>query len=198
MTAQEICTMLKVSKEIPLYQPIEMPDFDGWPVLQPCVERWNLIKSYLPNAKGTALDVGCHTGWFCRRLSHEGWRAIGFEQSSDLVQIAESLNSFSGPIKPFYFVKDILQDKIPFCSVTLCLSIAMYLFDDVEAGWQAFDRISAASDVMFLDFGGMYSDRLPFDEFTVEDMMFERTEFSSSQKLGYTDFESRPLFMFWK
>jgi SAM-dependent methyltransferase len=197
LSSEEIVRKLGVSEETPLYQPLEHPDFARCPALQPCLERWELIHSCLAANSGRVIDFGCHTGWFCRQFSRLGWEAMGIERSADLVEIARSMEEFAGERKPSYFVGDLLKLPLPPCDVALCLSVAMYLFDDRAKGWEFFDRVSRSATIMFLDFGGMYSNRLPFNESSVGNEMCARTQFVDFRKIGNTLFENRPLFIFY-
>ena len=176
-----------------LYQPIEHPDYAGQPVSQPCFERWSMM---LPFLKGsTAVDVGCHTGWFCRQFARIGWQATGYDRSRDWLDTAIAMNEFTPEPKPQYVHGNVMEMGLPECDVALCLSVVMYLFDDYDAGWRFLDRLSQRAKMMFMDFGGMYADKLPFTEDNVCQIMAEKTHYKTCGLIGRTDFENRPLFM---
>ena len=181
----------------PLYQPIELPEFVGEAVLQPCVERWNLMQPHLPKP-GVMVDYGCHTGWMCRQFARNGWRAYGYDKSSEYLMVAEQMNGETG-LACDYFHRDILDNQpVLHSHVSLCLSVAMYLFDNENDGWGFFHRASEASPLMFCDFGGMYSGRLPFGEANVVEMFLDKTTYTHGQLIGRTAFENRPFFKFWR
>lgn len=183
----------------PLYQPLE--DCPESPVLQPCVERWAMIRQVVGIHGSDALrpvvvDLGCHTGWFCRQFSRKGWHAIGIDRSADWIATANHQNLWAAEPKPVYVHGDLMTWNLPRADVALALSVAMYLFDDVAAGWGFFDRLSAAARVMFLDFGGMYAGKLPFTEENVVDEFHRNTGYRAARLLGRTQFESRPFYCF--
>ena len=182
-----------------LYQPIDHPDFEGWPVVRGCRDRFDLILSDLWDrgpARGTVLDLGCHTGWFCRAFDALGWQAIGFDRSGPWLDVAEALNA-GRKTPPAYVLEDMQAvDPFPPADVALCLSMAMYL--DWPDGWDLFDRVSRAAPILYLDFGGMYADRLPFTETDVIAQLIARTRYTDGAILGHTGDEPRPLVVCWR
>lgn len=185
-----------------LYQPIDHPEFNGWEVVQPCVERMRMIReSRGPAHKSPGIysmvDFGCHTGWFCRQFAKDGWKTTGVEKSAIHVEIARAVDEWAG-VKTEYFVGNLLNFPIPKADVALCLSVAMYLFEDLDRGWDFFNRISQNISQLYLDFGGMYANRLPFTRETVVDQMFKHTAYKIGIPLGTTGFENRPMFLFEK
>jgi hypothetical protein len=190
-----------------LYQPLEHPDCADWPVKQPCEERWGMIAAAIADfpitdpdpfdqPASTVVDYGAHTGWFCRQFSRGGWQALGIERSAFWLEIAHAMQPWARAPKPWYSCRDILAEAPLPCDVALCLSTAMYLFDDPAIGWRFFRNVSHTAPRLFLDFGGMYADRLPFTEATVVDAMTARTHYTRGRLLGYSDFGARPMFLF--
>lgn len=180
--------------QAPLYQPVPHPDFAGWAVCQPCTERMEMMRPHLP-PKGTMIDAGCHTGFFCREFSNMGWRVIGFDKSEDWVGVARAMGEWDGDPKPEYRVGNILEMDLPACDVALCLSVAMYLFDVPDRGWSFFRQLAGKAKMTWLDFGGMYSNRLPFNEDDVCQKMKSMAGFRTCRMVGRTNFESRPLYL---
>lgn len=176
------------------YQPMEG---DASEAVQPCFERWEYIKPFVVG-KGTVLDVGCNTGWFCRKFASVGWLAIGIDRNEDWLQAAIDQNpKLTTDLQwPEYVRGDVLMMNLPEADIALCLSVAMYLFDDPAKGWTFFDNLSRRVPIMFMDFGGMYAHRLPFTEETVIGEMKARTAYRSGRLLGRTNFEHRPFFLF--
>lgn len=183
-----------------LYQPIEHPDFDKWPVVRACQDRMDLIESDLVMRGlrlGRMLDLGCHTGWFCRAFAKLGWLAIGFDRSGPWLAVAEAMNrDLSVSWRPSYQLANIETSGFPRADVALCLSSAMYF--EWPAGWDLFDRVSRAAPILYLDFGGMYADRLPFTEADVIEQMIARTGYTAGAVLGHTGDEPRPLVVCWR
>lgn len=191
--------------QFPLYQPIEHPDFAGEPV-QICEERLRLIFETLGDAlqkRGFMIDFGCHTGWFCRAFARRGWLTVGIDRSPEWLEAASLLNGLvdGEKPKPRYIIGDALSvfdlnvKREQACDVALCLSVAMYLFQDPERGWAFFKHVSETTQTMFFDFGGMYLNRVPFNEHEIGELMIEKTDFQSWRKIGTSNL-GRALFMF--
>lgn len=182
----------------PLYQPIESPELESEIPLQPCVERMEMMLAVLGDRKGSLVDLGCHTGWFCRAFARLGWEVLAIDRSPDWIETARSLNHLA-PYEhmPAYRVADLSGGGFPKSDVALCLSVAMYLFhESAEVGWTFLERVSRCAPLMFLDFGGMYAHHLPFDEATAIDQIVANTEYAEGRLLGHTQFEARPFFVF--
>lgn len=145
----------------------------------------------VPGSTGTVVDLGCHTGWFCRQFARGGWKAIGIDRSKEWIGVARSLNGLFD-VDADYRIGDIINDDVPKCDVALLLSAAMYLFDDPARGWAAMRRISEAAPMLFFDYGGMYADRMPP---TFLDDLIPKTVYRHLSILGGSDFEQRPLYM---
>jgi len=127
-----------------------------------------------------------------------GWDALGIDQSQLFVDFATlGMKPHNGVPEPRYVKANVLEFDIPNMDVALVLSVAMYLFDEAEKGWAFFRRVSERAEMMFIDFGGMYANRLPFKETDVLDEMLSRTAFLQGILLGRTALD-RPFFLFRK
>ena len=193
-TEEEYLTLLGNS----LYQPLEHPRLIDKQSQQPCLERWHYIQSIGLASSGMCIDIGCHTGWFCRKFSHLGWDTLGIDKKAFEIEVAqEFMQPFNGPIDPKYFEGDITLVDLPQADIVLCLSMVMYLFNPqfgktTEQAWDTLHKISLAAPKMFLDYGGMYS---TLDQSFPEDVL-GHTAYTSKQLLGFTDLESRPFYLF--
>jgi SAM-dependent methyltransferase len=184
-------------RDLPLlYQPLEHPAFADWAAMQPCTERWEMIAEAIDIQKpGTVLDLGCHTGWFCRQFSRHGWQAIGIDRKGLEIEIAsELMRPWDGKPPPIYRLEDLAHAVLPAANVALCLSLIMYIWP--KPGWELLNRISQAAPVMFCDWGGMYAGRMPFAGDWLPFAITQRTQYTRFTKLGNTALESRPLFIF--
>lgn len=183
-----------------LYQPMEHPSFAGWRVHQPCVERWKMMESTgLTKDNGTVIDLGCHTGWFCRQFSRFKWFAYGYDKNPVVIEAATTfLKQYDGYPSPVYTVGDLNATTLRKADVALCLSLVMYMFPKDApacAGWRFLDRISNLASVMFLDFGGQYAGHLPFTRETFGDSALLNTSYTSCDLLGNTGLQNRPFYM---
>lgn len=74
-----------------LYQPIEDPRVDGWPLWRPdSQQRLKIVENSLTGK--TVLDVGCETGWFSRELSRRGYHVTGLDSNPKRLAIARYLS----------------------------------------------------------------------------------------------------------
>ncbi len=183
-------------KQPDLYHPIEHSMFSCCSVAQPCEKRYKMIKQALGETEGSVLDLGCHTGWNCRAFAKDGWITTGIEKSLPWFSSAVILNELvQNAVKPEYENKNLFDIDIPTVDVVLLLSVLMYLFEDEKRGWDLLNSVSQKARTCFIDFGGKYSSRLPFNELTFPSKIMSKTKWRSCTKLGNTDCENRPLFM---
>lgn len=185
----------------PLYQPIEHEEFALWEVKQKCEERLGTMLRALGSQTGTMVDLGCHTGWFCRAFARLGWDVIGIDRSEAWIYAARVCNALldeAAPVRPpFYTHSDLETAHIPKSDVALCLSVAMYLFEGSrEDGWHFLQKVSRQCKAMFLDFGGMYAHHLPFTEADAIEQIVKVTYYTDGKLIGHSHFENRPMFMF--
>jgi len=188
-----------------LYQPLPHPDFASWTVSQPCVERWAMMAEFLGEAwKGSVLDLGCHTGWFCRAFAEAGSTALGVDENYNALVIAEIMSRFrhDGRPSPRYLCADLndflLSNRESF-DVCLYLSTIMHTFqrDGAECTWAGLRQVSALCPILFLDcvWGG-YSEHLPFTPDTLGEAIMTHTDYKHCRLLGLTQHEARPFYVF--
>ena len=190
------------------YQPIEHPDFEGWTVTQPCDERMAMMRAELeyhwPN---TVLDLGSHTGWFCRAFADTGGlMATGVEESPQAHRMSYIMAERQGLQGRIELQNSTILDYMSdpgrdLCEYDVCLflSIVMHVFRDcgVNGGWDHLAYISRHCERMFLDLSwGAYAKHLPFTPDNIGPMICEKTEFTSWQLLGRTNKENRPFYVF--
>lgn len=188
-----------------LYQPIEHPVFAEWDVTQPCRERWdmieNAVKSTMGMYRGSVLDLGCHTGWFCRRFSENGFNnVVGVENQLPVVDMAKAMETWNvhNRTRVEYIYGDVFDlGKPPNADIVLCLSLLMHMFKEPEKAWRLLEQISERTQLMFVDcvWGG-YAKRLPFTEQNMGSMIVGKTKFRSYELLGRTEHENRPFMVF--
>ncbi|MFD9964406.1 class I SAM-dependent methyltransferase [Amycolatopsis sp. NPDC058986] len=71
-----------------------------------------LLLGLLPPGPGTALDVGCGTGRFARRLAAAGMTVDALDTSGPMIEKAEALGS-PGPGKIAYRHADVTTESLP-------------------------------------------------------------------------------------
>lgn len=188
------------------YHPLPHPEFRHWPVTQPCEERWAMIQGTPGSITGKVLDLGCHTGWFCRMFAEGDAWVVGIEGNAALLDVARAVGTYrdDAGTQPQYInstIEDYLAQTTEQFDVCLCLSVAMHLFAKLghDGGWAQLRRVSQLCNRMYLDiaFGG-YSQYLPFTPETIADEIIAHTEFTTCRLLGRTAHENRPFYLFEK
>jgi ubiquinone/menaquinone biosynthesis C-methylase UbiE len=71
-----------------------------------------LLLRHLPSGARTALDVGCGTGKFARRLASAGLEVDGIDASSEVIEAAGAVGS-SGPGTITYRHADVTETALP-------------------------------------------------------------------------------------
>lgn len=180
--------------------PLEIPEFADWKVKQPCVERMQIIRELLDGRIGKVVDVGCHTGWFCREFARDGWCAVGIDRSNLWIEVANAMNSTLTSNHPTYVCGSVQDVDLPQSDVLLFLSTVMYFFRDLEEqkAWKLIRKLSDSALIMFLDCGGQYAKHLPFYPDDAVAPILDNTNYERGIKIGKSDFEERPIFAFYR
>ena len=197
-----------VPGKMDLYQPLDHPDFAGWSITQPCAERWKMIHEWLGPAWFEAkqprnvLDIGCHTGWFCRKFAAQGCKVMGIDSKPTALRAAFVASVFrhDDGNAPRYIKGDCSAIYGDY-DVCLCLSLIMHLFAQTEhdEAWRQLAAISKRCRVMFLDcvWGG-YTKHLPFTPVGLPAAFMKHTTYTHFHLLGRTAHENRPFYVFWR
>ena len=203
----KIATILRAQGD-KLYMPIERPEFEGWPVIQPCAERLKIIEgTEIPfdYTVHRVLDVGCHTGWFSRRCAETkpswmltGQRSvIGIDRSLEWIMVARAMNEgHENP--PEYRLADWTDEacELPEADMTLALNVLMYAWDGgLEHGWRAYARLAKTAPLLFVELGGQYAVRLPFAAEEAGPILAERGGFETWSLAGRSALD-RPIYCF--
>ncbi len=187
------------------YQPMSHPDLASWQITQPCKERLKMMSATEPSK--SILDLGCHTGWFCRKLKTASNRVVGVEENAGLIQAAQTRDTWryeNPPHRPEYVhstIGEYLDSQSEQFDTCLYLSIIMHVFARLEHGeaWAQLKQISQRTQRMYMDivYGG-YAKHFPFTPETMPDEVIKYTEFTSFKLLGRTNHENRPFYVFQK
>jgi len=188
-----------------LYQPLPHPDFETMPVVQPCVERRDMMLATEQGEKAkSVLDIGCNTGWFCRMFGERGAYCVGVETNPSCIKMAECMEAYLKCARAKYLNVDLaefLTQNIEQFDVVLCLSVIMHIFakHGTDTGWKLMHDLSSLAHTMFLDIAyGGYSGVLPFTEETMPEQVLANTTYTQYKLLGHTKQENRPFYIFWR
>ncbi|OQY70334.1 MAG: hypothetical protein B6D47_07710 [Rhodocyclaceae bacterium UTPRO2] len=79
-----------------LYQKPQHFDLADIPAEHDCQDRWEAIRSNLPQARGCALDIGANLGYFSHELDSAGFEATAVEYLPDVAYAAKRLALANG------------------------------------------------------------------------------------------------------
>ncbi len=75
-----------------LYQPLDLPELQGWTTVRRCTDRMSLIDGFLERQgprTGSYLDVGCSYGWFVAQMSKRGFKASGVDRDVSAAAVGQ-------------------------------------------------------------------------------------------------------------
>lgn len=193
-----------------LYHPYPHPDFNNWPIAQPCQERFDMINKFIGNRTGThrsILDIGCHTGWLCREFADFNWNFFGIDNEWCNIDLAKDRESQLDRQMGEYLLCSALDPEILIkisggFDVCLLLSILMHLLkQNGQKTIQLLQTISSNCPILFIDCGfGGYQKYLPFSSGNIQEWVLSNTNYSQTKILGISerDKEPRRLYVFTK
>jgi len=183
-----------------LYQPIELPGYEGWKVVRPDSRRraelmYDAVRRHRSvddQTGGSFLDIGCLTGYFCDFFASRGFSARGVDVTKTNIEVARTLETFhrrslrADPVFVIYEQRDaydyLQATRDRPVDVTSALSVFQWVMlqRDVEAGLDCIRWLAAKTrQVMFLEMGyteeDLYKDQLPIriDRAWMEDILHE-------------------------
>ena len=184
------------------YHPIEHPDFKEWNQnpTQPCTERWEMIKPCIKPG-WSVVDLGCNTGWFCRRLKELGCQVKGYDNSLNEIRMANTIEGWSPACngnRIDYSVEDVTESTLPDADAVICTSVLMHLFpQEPGKGLEFINKLSCQFKCLFIDTAtGTYTSSLPFTPSNITQVILDNTEYTSYIYLGPCLRENRQLYMF--
>lgn len=180
-----------------LYQPIDHPDFDDWKVHRICTDRFSSITRFVDSIeKKKVLDIGCHTGWFCHKLTRMGARVVGVDTDRTRINIAKKLSIYHGlslnnpQLLRSRFEKYLETTNQQFDFILFLSLLQHYLRKSIARAWDAVDLISNYTNLMFLD---IEEKRLPVK--WAPELILEHSNFTKYTELRG---DRRPLYAFLK
>lgn len=108
------------------YQPDPFRPLDSQGAVRDCADRFNALSRWLPEGPLSALDFGCHSGYFTFRMAERGGLCIGIDRGEAEILTARSLATLHG-VRNAAFVRMDLSPAntggLPSADVVFCLSI---------------------------------------------------------------------------
>jgi len=187
-----------------LYQPIDLPELRGWPVVRGCTDRLDMMKSFLARhgvSSGSYLDIGCGYGWFVHQMSTLGYDAKGVDRDAATVAAGRTVYGLAPSAVTVDDIEGFLSRENQSYTVVSCLSVLHhYVMGKGSISADEFiRRVDALTGkVLFLDTGeaheGWFKDALK--EWTAEyiaDWLRRHTTFASIEILG-TDQDGKGVY----
>lgn len=184
-----------------IYQPVEIPECDGWNVLRPDSKRRVEIMTgifreldLLAEIKAggmSYLDVGCNTGFFCHHLRQLGFHCEGEDVVAVDIELAQMMDSFLWRDRNVFVAQDaydyLRDSQARRFDVTSAFAIFQWLMIQTNAprGIDCLQWLFAKTRrVCFIEMGysaeAQYQDKLPIniDRAWVENLMHEKGGFA--------------------
>ncbi|WP_110206241.1 hypothetical protein [Nocardioides daejeonensis] len=190
-----------------LYQPIEAPELDDWPIARGCVDRLEAMLALLPDAGlgagagSSYLDVASCYGWFVAQMEAHGFVASGIERdplAPEVGRVAYGLRP--GQVRTGEAMA-LLSETTQRWDVVSCFSLLHHFAlgrgsTGPEELLQALDRVTAR--VLFVDTGQAHErwfaeSLASWDTDHVRRFLQEHTTFDRVVDLG-PDQDDRPPF----
>jgi hypothetical protein len=184
-----------------VYQPIDLPEFQGWTAVRGCVDRLEMMKTFLAEhgvLRGSYLDVCSSYGWFVHQMSKQGYEAFGVDRDAAAVAVGSAVYGLDASVITVDDVVEFLSKKNQRYDVVSCFSILHhFVLGKGSISPSDFMRFVDAitGTVLFFDTGeaheGWFKDTLR--DWTPEHIagwLRENTSFASIKILG-TDQDSK-------
>lgn len=79
-------------KQIELRQPIDLPEFETWPIVRMCTDRASYIDKFLADKKyNTSIDLNCSYGWFVKYFQDKNYHAKGINMDPFALRLAQKV-----------------------------------------------------------------------------------------------------------
>jgi hypothetical protein len=190
--------VLWLDGRLELYQPIDAPEVQNWPLVRRCSDRMDKIRSFLQDhwdvntRRHSALDLGSSYGWFVSQFQKLGFDAHGVERDPIAASIGPMLYGV-GPDRVFRSdLVRFLEESRRSYNVVTCFSVLHhYALGRQRVPAEALIRLidKATVNILFLDTGQnheeWFRDSLPlWDTDFIERWLKTHTSFSRIYRLG--------------
>jgi hypothetical protein len=187
-----------------IFQPIPVPELQGWSVARRCTDRLALMVAWLRRngfSSGSFFDVGACYGWFVSEMAKLGFQASGVEQDGALAavgRLAYGLHSSAMRVENLgHHLKSTKRKYDAVC----CLSVLQnYILRSEKMTAEEFIRLvdQITGSVLFVDTGECHESRLKrslagWNVEYIENWLKKNTSFSKIELLG-TDSDRYGIF----
>jgi 2-polyprenyl-3-methyl-5-hydroxy-6-metoxy-1,4-benzoquinol methylase len=178
-----------------LYQPLGLPEVEGWTTVRRCADRMALIDAYLERhgpRTGSYLDIGCSYGWFVNQMAKRGYDAAGIDRDVSAMAVGQLAYGLESSAFMIDDLANFLHRPNRQYDIVSCFSVLHhYALGKGQMPAEAFIRKldSVTGSVLFLDTGEnherWFRDSLKeWDADFIARWLQENTTFTSVQMLG--------------
>jgi SAM-dependent methyltransferase len=178
-----------------LYQPLGLPEVEGWTTVRRCTDRMALIDAYLERHgpwTGSYLDIGCSYGWFVKQMAKRGYDAAGVDRDVSAMAVGQLAYGMDSSAFMTDDLANFLHRPNRQYDIVSCFSVLHhYALGKGQMPAEAFIRKldSMTGSVLFLDTGEnherWFRDSLKdWDADFIARWLRENTTFTSVQMLG--------------
>lgn len=178
-----------------IFQPIPVPELQGWSVARKCTDRLALMVAWLRRngiSSGSFFDVGACYGWFVSEMAKLGFQASGVEQDGALAAVGRlAYGLHSSAIAVENLGRHLKSTKRKYDAVC-CLSVLQnYILRYEKMTAEEFIRLvdQITGSVLFVDTGECHESRLKhslagWNVEYIENWLKKNTSFSKIELLG--------------
>lgn len=193
---QEIITdVLWQNGRFELYQPIDLPELSGWPLVRKCEDRFQMMKKFIENAGSRVssyLDVGSSYGYFVKRFHEERCNSFGVERDPFAKQVSVKvyqLNAkqiYRSDIESFLYESSRTFDAVSCFSVMHHFALKNASMTPVDLA-KLLDKVTGK--VLFFDTGqdheNWFAEKLSgWNDDYIEAFFKQNTTFTKAFRLG--------------
>jgi 2-polyprenyl-3-methyl-5-hydroxy-6-metoxy-1,4-benzoquinol methylase len=109
-----------------IYQPISSPELATWPVMRRCVDRLEMMETWLAKRgirSGSYLDICCSYGWFLAQMKARGFRAFGIDRDVAAVTLGRLVYGLDSTANQLADVISYLDKKEKQYDIVTCFSV---------------------------------------------------------------------------
>lgn len=182
-----------------LYQPVDFPEVQGWPLMRKCRDRLGMMTAFLERAGITAsggelsyLDVGSCYGWFVSEMGRLGFSARGVEMDPLAPEVGSLVYRLDPAQVSVGDCLDVLSDQERTADVVSCFSVLHHFVMGRGTGSapELMGLLAArARRVLFLDTGQAHESwfRWVLPEWTpgyIASWVLQHSDFSRVEAIG--------------
>jgi hypothetical protein len=190
-----------------LYQPVEFPEVQSWPLMRKCRDRLDMMTTYLNRAGLSSsgdmryLDVGSCYGWFVAEMGKRGFDAKGIEMDKLALELGPLIYGIAADQVTAGDCTVLLREPERTADVVSCFSVLHHFV--MGRGTSSAPDLMAllaerTSKVLFLDTGQAHESwfrwTLPeWDPEYIKSWILKHSDFTRVEAIGVDEDGSGPF-----